>query len=469
MGVCEEIRAVFPEAEVSGLAEYYNMLNRCERIYSGEPEWRYVKKNGLYRGGSRSLAMLNAAKILCDRFAVLAFAEVPEIIFSNEKAGKFVKRTLEENDLYGKMHDILSRAFAMGSCVFRPYISGGRIGIDCVFGNGFVPTEWDFTGIKGGCFKSVKFMGGKYFTLFELHENKNGTPAVTNRVFCSKDGMTIGREVPADKVYKGLKDSIRYDGVSEMPLFSCFRTAYSNNIFPDIPLGLPAFANAADTLKALDVAFDSFSREFVLGKKRIIVPSSCVQTVVDITTGEPRQYFDADDEAYVALKCDEDRDLKITDNTVVLRVDEHIKAINALLNILCSQVGLSSGTLSFDAESGVKTATEIISRDSRTAATIKANQNNLEYALKRLFRIIAELGVYLGELSHEEADSCRCTIRWHDGIVTDENVLIDNMIRLVNSGLISKLTAISEIRKCGYEDAEHELEQISREREMLVF
>lgn len=67
--------------------------------------------------------------------------------------------------------------------------------------------------------------------------------------------------------------------------------------------------------------------------------------------------------SYVALKCDEEKDLKITDNTVELRVDEHVKAINALLNILCFQVGLSPGSFSFDANEGIKTATEVISQD----------------------------------------------------------------------------------------------------------
>ena len=192
------------------------------------------------------------------------------------------------------------------------------------------------------------------------------------------------------------------------------------------------------------------------------MPSSCVQTVVDIATGEQRQYFDADDEAYVALKCDEERDLKITDNTVELRVDEHIKAINALLNILSFQTGLSAGTFSFDVNEGVKTATEIISRDSRTAATIRSNQNNLAAALEKLFRTIGKMGAYLGELTEEEAESCRIQIRWHDGIITDENTLISNNIRLVESGLKSRTAAVMEILKCDEKTAEEELAKIAQ-------
>ncbi len=464
MSICDDVKKVCGKSAAADMTGYYALSDRCRRIYSGEPEWRTVRKNGLYRGGTRSMNLLNTAKTLCDRFAAFTFSETPEIIFENEKCGNFVRGVLEKSGLFGKMTEILSYAYAMGGCVFRPYLCGGEIGIDCVFGSGFVPLSWDFRGISEGCFRSVSHMNGFRYVLYELHSSENGVPVTENRLFRGKDGFTAETECAVGELYPSLKKKVRYDG-AEAPLFSCFRISGANNIFPEIPLGISVFANAADTLKALDVAFDSFAREFILGRKRIIVPSSCVQTVVDISTGEPRRYFDADDEAYVALKCDEERDLKITDNTVELRVDEHIKAINALLNILCFQTGLSAGTFSFDVSEGVKTATEIISRDSKTAVTVRTNQNNLSAALTSLFRAIAALGVYSGKLE-KQASGAR--VVWHDGIITDENTLIDNCVRLVNCGLKSKISAIMEIRKCGYEEALKEYDRIILEGKEVI-
>jgi A118 family predicted phage portal protein len=265
-------------------------------------------------------------------------------------------------------------------------------------------------------------------------------------------------ECPLSELYPELPPLLLCPGAP--PLFAYFRPAVSNNINPDSPVGLSVFANAADTLKALDTAFDSFSREFVLGKKRIIVPSSCVQTVADMATGELRRYFDADDEAYVALKCDEESDLKITDNTVTLRVDEHIKAINALLNILCFQTGLSAGALSFDEIRGVRTATEILYRDNKTAAAAKANKNLLTDALTTLAKAVLYLGEACGAIPAGAASTCGIAVGWHDGIICDDNTLIDNNIKLVNAGLKSKLSAVMEILKCGEEAARAELERI---------
>ena len=67
---------------------------------------------------------------------------------------------------------------------------------------------------------------------------------------------------------------------------------------------MSVFANAMDTLKQLDVAFDSFGREFVLGKKLIIVPEAAIREVTVPGAAEPLRYFDADDEAYEAFDFD---------------------------------------------------------------------------------------------------------------------------------------------------------------------
>lgn len=462
MNGSDDMSRIFHKAGNAELGRYYASAENWRRIYSGEPEWKTVKKSGLYRGGTRRMNMLGTAKVLCDRFAAGVMAEKPSLVFADEKVGGYVRRVFDECGFWAKLTERLPYAFAMGGCVFRPYINSGKIGIDCVIGESFIPLEWDSDGITAACFRSTSVRDNLRYTLLEKRSEENGTAVSEHKLFCGKDGTaayTFASECVLSEIYPELSERVEYGGVDGR-LFSVFRVFGANNLYPEIPLGISVFANASDTLRALDVAFDSFAREFILGKKRIIVPSSCVQTVVDITTGEQRQYFDADDEAYVALKCDEESELKITDNTVELRVDEHIKAINALLNILCFQTGLSAGTFSFDANEGVKTATEIISRDSRTAATIRVQQNSLGNAIAELVREIAALGVYLGELDGGDAS---VRVLWQDGIITDENTLIENNVKLVQSGLKSKVTAIMELQRCSCEEALEEYERILKE------
>lgn len=462
MSEIDDVSKVFRKGGNSQLRQYFVTAEGWKRIYCGDPDWKTVKKSGLYRGGSRRMNMLGTAKAVCDRFAAGVMAEKPNLVFSDKAVGEYVRRVLDESSFWQKLAERLPYAFAMGGCVFRPYINSGKIGIDCVIGSSFVPLEWDDSGVSQACFRSTSVRNGKAYTLLERRGAENGTAVSEHKLFCSKDGASgysFASECALSSVYPELSARVEYDGIDSR-LFSVFKVFGANNLYPELPLGISVYANAVDTLRALDVAFDSFAREFILGKKRIIVPSSCVQTVVDIATGEQRQYFDADDEAYVALKCDEESELKITDNTVELRVDEHIKAINALLNILCFQTGLSAGTFSFDANEGVKTATEIISRDSRTAATIRVQQNALGAAIAELVSEIAALGVYLGELDGGDAS---VEVLWQDGIITDENTLIENSVRLVQNGLKSRVTAIMELQRCSYEEAVKEYERIQSE------
>jgi len=45
----------------------------------------------------------------------------------------------------------------------------------------------------------------------------------------------------------------------------------ANNMDLDSPMGIAVFANAIDQLKGIDITYDSYVNEFILGKKRIFV------------------------------------------------------------------------------------------------------------------------------------------------------------------------------------------------------
>src|SRR5690625_6305264 len=80
---------------------------------------------------------------------------------------------------------------------------------------------------------------------------------------------------------------------------------------------------------------------------------------------------------------------------VELRVEEHISAINALLNLYAMQTGFSSGTFTFDGQS-MKTATEVISEQSKTFKSKKSHEIIIESALQELIHTIIELADLYG-------------------------------------------------------------------------
>jgi A118 family predicted phage portal protein len=259
----------------------------------------------------------------------------------------------------------------------------------------------------------------------------------------------------------------------EESLFTYWRTPIANNLDDNSPLGMSIYGNALETLHALDICYDSFVREFRLGKKRIIVPARAVRTVVDPTTGALTRYFDASDETYEALASDTPDDLKIQDNSVELRVDEHIAAINAFLSILCLQTGFSAGTFTFDQHTGLKTATEVVSENSKTYKTIKTVQNQLRPAIEHLVRNIVDVAILYG-MTDEDGNSIErlaapgyhVTITFDDGVTQDRQTNINEGVMLVGAGLLSKYTFLTD-SKYGQgltpEQAEEELARIKQE------
>jgi A118 family predicted phage portal protein len=266
------------------------------------------------------------------------------------------------------------------------------------------------------------------------------------------------------------------DEVTTIPvedsLFSYFRTPIANNLDDNSPLGVSLYGNAMETLHALDICYDSFVREFRLGKKRIIVPARAVRTVVDPETGALRRYFDATDETYEALASDNPDDLKITDNSVTLRVEEHVAALNAFLSILCLQVGFSASTFSFDERGGLKTATEVISENSKTYKTIKTAQNQLRPALEHMIRNIVDVAILYGmqwqgqSVESLAAGGYEVNVVFDDGVTQDRQTNINEGVMLVGAGLLSKKTFMTD-PKYGQgltpEQADEELAQIRAE------
>ena len=457
MNIITSCKQAFPDIRVPDAARYYSEhLAVWKDIFENNPPWKSVRRSGLYNRGNRPLKRLNTAKCLCDEFAALTFSEQCNITIDDAQYQQYVLDVLEHNSFWDSMPDLVASAYAFGGAAVKVYANDRLPVLDYIRTDRFVPTEWMGKRVRGGIFQSTQCSSDKIYTLCERYA-ANGQ--VYNKLFRSDSANDLGTECQLSEL--GIKAQPKTDYGAGVPMFGYFKPSVSSNVEYDIPLGMSIYANAMDTLAALDVAFDSFCREFILGKKRIIVPSAAVQTVTDPESGQLVRYFDADDEVFTALSAEEGDALKVTDNTMVLRVDEHVRAINALLNILCFQTGLSAGALSFDAVQGLKTATEVISQDSKTARTIKCNKNMLTEMLEDVIHAIVALGVWLNQLPRR---AYTVTVGWQDNVVIDDNTLIDNNIKLVQAGLKSKVSAIMEVLKCDEDTARQELERIASEQ-----
>lgn len=492
----KEYKDVFEIQGVPAFRTFYNFsIFPCKYVYRGNYNaWHLVAAPTIGNSkATRNLFKMGMAKAVCAELAGLIWSEGADIHIStkgeDDRLERFVKDVLAKNAFTEKMQELIEQCCALGGAAFKEYtevkrdedgkpiVGSEKISIDYCMADQFVPTAWDNATVKEGVFVSREAKDGWYYTRLEWHKWNGDTYVITNDLYKTeipKEGMQsqdiLGYWYPLQTVYPYIEPVVDINGLSKS-LFSYFRTPIANNVDDNSPLGISVYGNAMDTLHALDICYDSLVREFRLGKKRIIIPASALRTVADPDTGEIRRYFDANDEAYESFAMDDPDKLKIQDNSLELRVEEHVQALNALLSVLCLQVGFSSSTFSFDIKSGLKTATEVISENSKTYKTIRTFQNQLVPAIKRLCVNIIELGKlydmeFEGTKVSQLANNYEISVVMEDAVLEDSGTRLDRAIKLISNGLLSKTTAMTD-PKYGLgmteEEAEAELKRIAAE------
>ena len=177
-------------------------------------------------------------------------------------------------------------------------------------------------------------------------------------------------------------------------------------------MGISIYANAVDTLKKLDMEYDSYYNEFDLGRKRIFVAPEMLTNV------DGSMAFDPDDSVFYSLPEDYNsgKDGLIKEVDMSLRVEEHSKAINDDLKYLSLKCGFGTERYRFDG-AGVKTATEVISDNSDMYRMLKKHEIILEDVLKQLVKIIIRLGRVTGNNLNPDT---KITIDFDDSIIEDK-------------------------------------------------
>ena len=503
-GLAREFKSVFELGGVPSFQQFYN----C-----GIFIWKWLWK-GFYKPwhvlpcptianpkATREAYRMNVAKAICSEMASLVWGEECTVNVSIEgrestdenpdPLNEFVQKVLCKNAFREKMQESIEEGLALGGSALKVWAesrhdeNGDEIPdtrnlmIGYCMADQFIPIAWDNAKVTEGVFVSRIAKGGYYYTRLEWHRWNGLTYVITNELYRSEiqKGKNpeetqdiLGVRYPLSEIYPYLEEETEIP--VEESLFSYWRTPIANNLDDNSPLGMSIYGNALETLRALDICYDSFVREFRLGKKRIIVPARAVRSVVDPQTGRLVRYFDANDETYEALASDTPEDLKISDNSVELRVEEHISAINAFLSILCLQTGFSAGTFTFDQHTGLKTATEVVSENSKTYKTIKTIQNQIRPAIEHLVRNIIDVAILYGmddegvSVERLAAPGYNVTITFDDGITQDRQTNINEGVMLVGAGLLSKYTFLTD-PKFGQgltnEQAEEELARIREE------
>jgi len=416
-------------------------------IYKGKPEWLdywYPTLRGKLQ--KRVRKTMRPAKLICSELAGLVWAETPKLtapqgVLDVLAAARFTERAQAETELM----------LALGATILKLHVSGGKIGLDFVQPDRFIPVSWDAGVITEADIIDRRVIDKKQYLRIERHRKEGEGYKITSEVYEQRGSDMY----PAPLSLFGLTEA---EAFSPVKMFFYCGNPEANNIDTDSPLSISIFENARDTLECLDIAFDALNSEIVLGKKRIIVPARALRHVVNTETGKAEKYFDPSDEVFQAFDTEDKENLKITDNTVELRIDEIRRAIQTLLDILAVQIGLSVGSFSFDGVS-MKTATEVISENSKTFKTKQNIENALGASIIAVMESIAGLLVYTGQSVGAEPIG----IEWDDSVIEDRNSKTAYIQSRLTGGTLARYRAIMMLDGVDEAEARKRAEEIAEE------
>ncbi len=526
-GIAREYKDIFELGGVPAYKQFYEFgIFVWKMLYRGlYKPWHLVPvvAVGAKVGERRQLFRLNTAKAVCAELAGLVWGEEVQIAVSSagwdeqvnedgvtlnpDPLKEFVADVLRRNAFNEKMQGLVEQGLALGGAAVKVWAEPERgsrdtssvtpqsgatpspqgegfervIRLGYAMADQFVPLAWDNARVYEGVFISRQARRGWYYTRLEWHRWNGETYVITNELYKTEiqrgaEGQNqdiLGIRCPTAElaeVFPGLEPETEIR--VEDSLFTYWRTPIANNIDDNSPLGVSIYANALETLHAIDICYDSFVQEFRLGKKRIVVPARFLRAVVDPQTGRQVRYFDPNDETYVGM-ADDDGTAGIHEVKTELRVEEHVAALNALLSILCLQLGFSANTFSFDERSGgIKTATEVVSENSKTYKTLKTVQNQLRPMIEHLVQNIIDVAILYGvqwkgqSVESLAAGGYEVQVTFDDGVTQDRQTNLNEGVMLVGAGLLSKYTFLTD-KKYGQglteKEARAEIERIKAE------
>lgn len=458
LGMNKSLIDVVDDDRVNMPASEYKRIAKDFRLYRDDYDdiFEHVGKSKR----RRHQHTVNMTKTVARRMASIVFNEKAKVSFKDNAVNNYIDDVFADNDFYNQFETNLEKGIVAGGFAMRPYVDNKKIKIAWIRADQFYPLRSNTNDIPECAVVSktqrIENHTVIYYSLLEFHQwDENGNYIITNELYRSDNKAVIGYQVPLNRLYDDLQDQTNL-GKLQAPLFAYFHTPGANNVSLESPLGVGIVDNARGELKDINMINDAIHREIRYGKKRIIVPEQMLK--ID-KVHQP--YFDPEDPTYVGFNGNDN--MQIQDITTNMRIDQLKSAMDFALRKLEVQVGLSAGTFSYD-DSGLKTATEVVSDNSMTYQTRSSYLTMVEKSIKQLCTAILELADINGLFSYDSTKDPGFDIYFDDGLFVDKDKQLDEDMKAATAKLIPIKQFLIRNYGLNDKDADQWIEQIQAEQ-----
>jgi A118 family predicted phage portal protein len=209
------------------------------------------------------------AKRVCEDWANLLLNEKTDITVGDKKSQDILHKALTDCKFWQKGNEGIEKSFALGCGAFVVVVdnigindqgqlvdsSKAKAKVKFVNATKIIPITFEDEEITECAFINVNSNN----TYISVHvKNELGNYEIHN-IDCKGNGDNLS--------FIEEENHTVFDTGSPLPWFAIIKPNIANNIDINSPLGVSIFANAIDNLKEIDLVFDSYANEFILGKK----------------------------------------------------------------------------------------------------------------------------------------------------------------------------------------------------------
>lgn len=439
----------------------YNQIAYCKRWYEGYVEQfhKTVVTNGM-SSVAHNMYRLEMAGCVCRDWVSSLLGEDIEITVSdsNKQASIFLKGkkdntgVLGSNDFDIQFSTTLEKMFALGTAGIaigvenlgvssRGTIIVGddtKLSLDYYDATQIYPISW-----KGSTITECAFVTDYY---------ESGELMHTIRIDRIIDNKSVIFLYNANKDYT-IKDRNNPDVITfpeVVNTFAIFKLPRVNRVDFNSPLGVSIFADAIDTLKAIDTCYDNCVIEVESGRRLVVMDKSLLGTddmgnpIVPQESHQSYMRYVGDSN----MITDGGNKLPVADFCPTLRTQQLDDELQNQLNILSVKVGFGTRYYTFSTSGGV-TATEYVGSCQDYQRNARKYSSSISNSLEKLMSGILGIGNLLGMV---KTNNPKIDVVVPDGVITDDSAERETDRQDVAMGVMSDI----EYRAKWYGETEEE-------------
>ena len=423
-------------------------------IYNGQRKVKMEKKS------------LQGAKKVSEDWADLIFNEKVTINLKTDEDTKKINELLRQNNATVIINQGFERSFALGTGALVVSVqnmeqneelniidvTNAKTKLEFVECKKIIPLSWENRKIIECAFVTTKHKKGQTYIYIAMHVlNDIGNYVIKNYMFKGKYNSLVETN---ESEKEGFID--KFDTKNNIPWFAIITPNICNNIDSETPFGISVYANAIDTLKSLDNAYDGLDNEVILGRRRVFI----AEEMMSFDDGEQKMVFDPNDISVYRMPKGFNKDNMIEHDSSDLRTDKYASTVDYQLMLLSLKCGFGKERYKFDG-ANIQTATGVISENSDMFRTLKKHELIAESVLISIVRVMAYASSTFGNI---DINADEIKVDFDDSIIEDKGAEQIRAQTEVANETRSKQSYMKNIRNMTDKQIKEEKEEILEEK-----